>query len=257
LKNWALLLVVYFLLFPSISEARVFSFKDTWVSAYLRGTGGYSSVGNNAYDDTSGTATAFQNKDGAKYNFSGEIGFAFQFGSRLAARLGVEGIESKSTEANSQYLDVKSSVLAVSPDLTLEFSILNSDKSKLYIFAGAGYANTTVINEYAMATGQSQYPGAPATYKETWKGTAISYSAGAGAETFVLDNVTMSFELGYRMLDVTDFTYGAAVTGIRGAATSNLTSGGKVKNNNGDAVDINLGGLFAGVIFKFYIPPLN
>lgn len=243
-------------------QARVFSFNDAWVSAYFRGTGGVSKVGDNAYEHTSGSLTAFE--DEVDYNFSGEIGFAFQMSEFMAFRIGAEGLQTKgitvtgtNAAGTTDYMDIESKSVVFNPNATLEYSFLNTGTSRLFLFAGAGYSDVKVTNDYALtAAGQALY-GAPASYKETWSSMVLNYNVGVGYEVFALDNVTFSIDTGWRFFKVSDFEYDSATTVVRGGASQSVAAGASVTDNLGNDIELDLGGVFVGVAFKFYIPPLN
>lgn len=248
---------------PSAAQARIFNFKDTWVSAYVRGTGGMSQVEDDLYAKTSGTDTRF-NRD-VDYNFSGEIGFAFQLGHQAVFRLGVEGLQTKNIEVtgrrssdSEKYMTVETTAAALSPNAVVEVGVYNTGTSRAFVFGGAGYSMVKVGHDYTLeAAATTDYAGSITPYKETWVGNAISYQVGAGWESFIFDNVTFSVEAGWRQLKVKDLTYDSNTTVIRGGSGSAVTSGSDVRDNNGNLVTLDLGGYFVGVMFKFYIPPLN
>jgi opacity protein-like surface antigen len=246
------------------AEARVFSYQTNWIAAYVRGTAGQSSV--DAVGDTSGTETTFGG-DEVPYNFGGELGFSFLLGEKLAVRFGIEGLQAKNFSSSGnrstdgvKLMDVTSKVTAFSPVLTAEWYFKTMENSRAFWFAGAGYTTVKVANDYnTTVIGNADFNGGtpiPA-YTENWYADTISYNAGIGYEMYVLDNVTMSFEAGYRMMDVTKFNYGANSKAIRGTAATNVTKGSVVKDNGGKNAGLDLGGPFAAFSIKFYIPPLN
>lgn len=245
--------------------ARVFSYNDNWFTTYLRGTGGLSHVGENAYDDTTGSNTQFN--DEVMYNFSGELGLAFQFGEAVTLRIGAEGLQAKNIKANgvlasnpNNYIDVDSRVLSFSPTLTVEYNYAAVGYARLYVLAATGYSTVNVTNENTLNSGAATYYSYAGVnpYKETWAGDpTFSYQAGTGIEYFAFDNVTMSLDVGWRILHVKEFEYKDTMTVIRGAASTNVTKGAIVRDNGGHPVDLDLGGFFVGVMFKFYIPPLR
>ncbi|MCB0349919.1 MAG: hypothetical protein KDD38_01975 [Bdellovibrionales bacterium] len=261
MQNLRVLLLVGLVCITSSANARVFSFKDSWVSAYFRGTGGVSKVADNAYEHTSGSDTQFE--DDVDYNFSGEIGFAFLLGESLSFRAGVEGLQTKSiiatgtNGATTDYMDVDSKSVAFNPNVSLEFGFLNTGTSRAYVFAGAGYANVKVTNAYSLTTAGAAYYTAPATFKETWAATVLNYNVGAGYEMFILDNVTFSIDGGWRFFKASGFEYDSATTAIRGAGAGAVASGATVTDNLGNKPELDLGGAYVGIMFKFYIPPLN
>lgn len=247
------------------SAARVFSYKDSWFTTYLRGSAGLSHLGDNAYDDTTGNNTKFDEE--VTYNFSGELGLALQFSEEMVLRFGVEGLQAKNRDAKgvvasnpSNYIEVESSVLSFSPIVTAEYNYITLVNTRFYVLAGAGYSTIKVSNENTLSSGAATaYSYVDANpYKEAWVGKpTFSYHGGLGMEYFVFDNVTMSLDLGWRILHVEEFEYQDTITVIRGSSSTSVTKGATVRDNRGQTVDLDMGGLFVGLMFKFYIPQLR
>jgi len=252
-----------FVLATTLAEARVFSFQDNWVAPYLRGTGGMSNIARDAYRNTSGTLTDFGNAS-VDYNFTAEFGFSFVFSDQFLLRLGVEGVKTQTiaatgnaTGTTTNHMNIDSRISGMQPVANAEFSFPVKDNKRYFIFVGAGWGDFKVANEYAITTdGQTDYGSVP-SYKEVWQGDAISYQLGAGFEMHALDNVTLSVEAGYRMMNISDWTYADTLQVIRGGAATNIAKGAKVTNNSGTAIELDLSGAFIGFMFRFYIPPLN
>jgi hypothetical protein len=247
------------------TQARVFSFQDNWVSAYLRGTGGPSQVGDSAYADTSGDLTSFDGSE-PDFNFSGELGFAFMLGDKFALRIGIEGLRSKGVEAtgnsvllSSKHMDVESVVSSFNTLLTAEYEFAERDGLRYFWFGGGGYGKAKVTNDYT-TTGVAiaEYGGGtPTSYKEAWYQNVMTYHFGVGMETYMLDNVTFNLEAGYRYMPINKFYSEDSQTVLRGGAPSSVSKGATVMDNNGSQVELDMSGFFVGVAFRFYIPPLD
>jgi hypothetical protein len=247
------------------ARARVFSFQDNWVAAYLRGTAGQSSVGDSATEDTSGNLTNVIEND-VDYNFSGEIGFSFLLGDTSALRVGVEGLQTRGVSAignstsvgSPKHMDIESKATVFSPVVALEWSFAGKDNTRYFAFGGAGYSQVKVSNDYTLnALAGADYGTAVTAYKDAWYANVLAYHVGVGMENYLLDNVTLSLEAGYRLLDVSEFSYQDSGSVLRGGAMTAVTKGGTVTDNTGAKVDMDLGGVFVGLMFRFYIPPLH
>ncbi len=227
------------------------------------GTGGTTTQSGEAYNGTSGSDTGFVDK--VKYDFSGEFGFTFLLGEKVAMRIGVEGVQSKSITAlgnsygsGTNYLSVVSGSTVFNPNLTFESAFANSGTSRYFGFIGGGYASAKVNNSYTMtAAGQTQYASTPATFGDEWQGTAISADAGLGAEYFIFDNVTISLVGGYRYMNFSTLTYVKAGSAFHNGTYQTVTAGENVTDTFGKAVHVDMSGYFGGMMLRFFIPPLN
>lgn len=238
------------------AHARVFNFNDMGVAAYFRATGAYGNLGQDAFKHSSGDQTIFQTKDSPVYNYSGEIGVAISMGDRLAARLGIEGFQSRQIEApgfsslGTHLMTVDSKVAAVIPSLTFEIIMTKGDITRSYFFAGAGYANIRATNTYTMTVDGTALYGGVQDYKEAVESTAIMSHYGVGFEFLFSKNATMALEAGYRTLSSGRMTHRDSVTTVNGA----ISSGATAEKNNGSSRSLDLGGPFAGLTLRFYIP---
>ena len=105
------------------------------------------------------------------------------------------------------------------------------------------------------STGLTQY-GASGNFTEKWSGDTISYVAGLGAEYHAFNNTTFAIEAGYRYMQFDEFKYASAGSAVRGSSVTTVNSGDIVTDNGGGRVSINMSGLFAGVVFRFYVPSM-
>lgn len=257
-------LLVAIWIWAAVAHARVFSFSDSWMVAYLRGTGGMSNISDDAYAHSTGSNTTFDRE--VEYNFSGEIGLSLLMGEKLSVRFGVEGLKGQEVKTRgtlitdpNDTIDIESSVLAFSPVATIEYSYLNLGAMRLYGFAGLGYSTVTVTTEHTLSADSKTYYAHPAnTYKETWEGDpTISYQLGTGFEYFTMDNVTISMDVGWRFFHVKEFSYKESATVIRGSTAVDVGRGDTVRDDGGHIIDLDMGGLFVGLMFKFYIPHMD
>lgn len=255
--------IVLFIIVADFAEARVFSFTNSWVAGHIRGTGGLSSVSNDAYETTSGSSTRFRNRDSVDYNFSGEAGFTFVLSDKIELQVGLEGIQSKNNKAKgysaggSQLMSVDSKVTVFNPTLRVGYIFKTVENSRLSTYLGVGYATVKVANDYSLTSaGTTQYGGS-ATFKESWYTNTISYDLGASWEFFLFDNSTLTLSGGWRILNATNFTVEHDSAAIRGSTSTNITKGTDVTDNTGKDVSLDMGGAYVGVTFRFYIPPLD
>src|SRR4051812_16744114 len=111
----------------TLAQARVFDYKDSSLAAFLRATGGLSSIAQTPFKESSGSNTTV---DGTtKYQYSGELGFALGLGSDARIRLGAELIQHRpvsdaagTNPAGTERFKLDSSVSVFNPNLTLEYA---------------------------------------------------------------------------------------------------------------------------------------
>ena len=248
-----LLLLILFVSYSA--QARVFDFSTATVAPYFRGTGGMNPLGQDAFIHGSGVGTSIKSK--SNYNFSGELGFSFNLNDRLNLRLGAELISAipvsnakgVNSTSGAERFSLNSNVTAFNPNVAIEVLNLYTPTFRFFSTVGLGYATADLNNSYTMtATGTSEL--GVASFDEKATGSSISYSGGAGFETLFADNVTMSMELGYRHLQFQKLTHTGAVKTI---AQGNVEKGDAVKNPDGSARRIDLGGAYVGITFRFYM----
>lgn len=238
------------------ASARVFNYKETGLAAYIRGTGGLSSVGQEAFIHSSGAQT--NSVDGrSNYDYSGELGFMFGFGPDFHLRLGAELIqhrpvsEASGTDTSGTSLfTLNSSVTVFNPNVSFEYAFKTFGDSRFYFLGGVGLADVTIDNAYTMTSpGTSDY--SVNDFTEKLSGSGISEHLGVGFETLFTDNVTISFDAGYRYLKVNKFKYKSDVKSI--LVPGGAKAGDQALNDDGSARQLDLGGLLLGVTFKFYL----
>lgn len=232
------------------SQARVFDFKSEILGSYFRGTGGLSLVDEDAYANSS---DSLQFNDGADYNFSGEIGFLFNFRPTLSFRLGFEVLKTNSVEAikatnsaGTEMYKVTSSVLVLNPIATMEIHIPITNQTRFTGFLGTGLSGVTVDNEY------TQVGGSLPDFEEKMEGSLISYHTGVGFETLFVDTVTIMAELGYRYMPISELKYKHDVAQILSQPGS-AVKGATVLNDDSSKRSLDMSGFFIGLGCRFYI----
>jgi len=256
-KNWlgplGLLGLLIFLV--GQVQARKFDFKDENISSYFRGGAGQSLIGKKPYESSSGATTRIDT--GASLNLGGEFGFSFGLGP-MAIRLGVElwqpQVPSKivgTNVAGTQLFDLRSKILAFIPRLTIEYTLSKSSSTRWYIFVGGGLATVKVEQEYIFSTDGLSEGGFldNGNYKERISKTTTVLDAGFGHEFLMVDNVTFFFDGGYKFFPVKELAHEKTVTTINGA----VVPGDIWKDNDGENITLDLGGVFASIGFRFYI----
>lgn len=234
------------------ADAKMFSFNNQNVAAYVRGGAGMSRLHQDAFANSSGNFEF--SDDEVAYNFSGELGFQYTIGS-LAFRLGVEAIRPKELDISAQtsagvdMFTVSSSVFAYAPMITMEYVLTTWGGTRFYGFAGGGYSTVTFNNKYVVTPVAQGTLSVGPTYTEKGLATAMPIIAGTGFETLFTDNVTFSLDVGYRHMVVTKFKHQAAGAIIGGT----VAKGDPINNMDGDARTLDLGGAMINASFKFYM----
>ena len=244
-----------FVAISTSAEARVFSFASEYLGAYFGGSGSLSSLGQDAFANSSGGATVSGEND---ILLTAELGFLMRFQQAMTLRISAEVYspwnQDDITGKNSSGQEVfalDSSVFVFNPRAILEVTITPMAQSRLYWFGGVGLATVTLENTYTMTTqGTSDY--GLSTFTEKGSQSGLSYELGVGYEYLFVDTTTMSIDLGYRMLSVTGFEADSDFTSFQGS----VTEGTKLLNTDGSERSLSLGGIFVGVTFRFYFGEL-
>lgn len=250
-KFWPALSLLVIL--PLTAQARVFSFKDSNLAAYLRGTGGFSEVEQDPFIHSSGVGTSVEAK--TDYSYSGEIGMLFGMGESVRVRLGVELIQhfpikdaTGTNASGTERFQLESSTTVFNPNVAFEMTYAAAGNTRYFFELGAGYADVTVENRYTMAATSDLGIG---DYNE--KLTALGYSGtfAFGLETLFVDNTTFSLVAGYRYLPVPELKYkGDAITA---QSPSGVAKGDVAKNHDGSNRSLDLSGIFVGLSLRFYL----
>lgn len=239
-------------LLAASAEARVFDFKNEKFAAYVGGTFGRSNAGDGAYALASGYGTQFDKSVQSASSAEGGIVFV---GTRFTFKFGVEylmprdqvGITGTDQNGNTLFtLDAKMS--AFIPQFDLEYMFLVRNTSHGYIGAGWGAGTVSISNEYHMTAAGTSALGV-GDYKEMASGWGAMAQAYLGWEFLFSDVVTCAAHVGYRYLHAQAFTATQDATAISG----NETNGQEIHNMDGSNRAVDLGGVFAGVGFRFYL----
>jgi opacity protein-like surface antigen len=203
MKFW--LVIVLFL--PTIASARVFSYQEAKLAAYIRGSGGLSQVRQDPFGASSGGDVGVA--DDYQFEYGGELGFSYAFTEQVHMRLGAELIRhgpvsgTKGTNSSgTEYFSLDSSVVVFNPNLTLEYVYSTYGNLRFYALGGVGLADVTVDNKYTMTSSGSTALSV-SDFTEKLHSSAYSAHAGIGLESLFTDNVTFSFEVDYRYLPIT------------------------------------------------------
>jgi hypothetical protein len=235
------------------AEARVFNYKDAPVAAYVRGTGGFSQLAQDTFANEEGAGTSVETS--TKYNYGAELGFAFALGATTHLRVGAEIIQEnpvndKGNDKNGiERYTLNSTVFIFNPNIALEHVWSTNGPLRYYWVLGAGYANVTAANDYKLTDAGTSNLGGVTDFKESMSAYALSGQFAMGLETLFTDNVTVMVDAGYRYLPVRELKYSSDVTNFMGAQKK----GDPVLNADGSKRTMNLGGLFVGLAFRFYL----
>lgn len=222
------------------------------VAPYVRGSIGYSQLQDAAFADSSGPNTVI---DGSvPWNYSGELGLALGITDNVFLRFGAEllsagnGDITGSSSAGAQWFKLDSKVFVFNPNIGVEYIYSATGNWRFFTALSVGMAQVTLENRYTMTTA-----GAAAlvpSYNEKADATAYGGWVSSGMEALFTDNVTFMLDFGYRYLPIKEMKHkGNATTIAQGA----VVKGNILKNSDGSARELDLGGFFASLSFRFYI----
>lgn len=234
------------------AEARRFDFKSEKFATYFRGSYGYSNVGRSPYGFSSGADVSVDKT--ITSNLSGEFGLLFS-GQKVNFRVGAEIL------MPSEYSDIKgrgssgdelfqlnSKVIAFVPMGNLEFLAYQTPVSRVLFGLGGGMALVALSNTYTMSSAGAAALGI-SDHSEKAKAEVFAWQTYLGYEHHFTDTVTAVFDLGYRHIPVKELKSTKTTTALSGGQTE----GQKIVNMDGGNRSIDLGGVFAGLAFRFYI----
>lgn len=233
--------------------ARVFNLATETKAVYLKGNVGLSNLGEDAYINSSGSSTVFNAQP--KYNYGGEVGIVF-VGKDAGGNLGVEFFSAQKQSAISgtnsggtELMTVDSNITAMIAKGGLIYNYKTIGNFRLYSGLTLGYALVQMQNDYTLnGVGQGMY--GISSFNELGKSSAIMGDVTTGMEFPFADTGTMFLELGYRYFTVSNLQNEKAGTGFSGA----VTTGTDVTNADGSKRTLDLGGVFTGIGFRFYLP---
>lgn len=247
--------LLYALALSGPAQARVFNWKEATLAAYVRGTGGTSALGKNAFAASLGTGESVDATSALSYG--GEIGAFFAFTPSVHVRIGAELLQSRSVgqapgvnASGTELYRLNSTVSAFNPNVTLEFSRSSVGILRYFGYLGAGYATASVQNQFTMTAAGTSADGVN-DFNEVMAGHAISGALGAGAEILFTDNATCVLDIGYRYMRFSNLKYTGDATTINPSA--GVQKGDAVLGTDGQPRVLDLSGVTVGVAFRFYL----
>ncbi len=247
-------LLLFFLFLTSNAWAKKLNLKNTYNGAYFKGGGTISNMGADAFKDSSGTSTTFA--DEIAYNYSAEVGFLFA-GESLSFHAAYMFISQEKSEnlsgtnaAGAELMTLTSRVFASALKGGFEVYFGGTDFYRFLVGVSAGLANANLENEYTVtAAGQALYSVAAAISEGAAKDMTIHGDVTAGFEVAFVDNTTFLIELGYRYFPLSDWEVDRAYTNFSG---SSFVIGDTLVNDNGNSREVDLGGIFMNLGFRFF-----
>lgn len=251
MKNLKWILILSFLSFSSLSNARVFDFSKEFFAAYIRGSYGPSTVAQNAFANSSGTSVSFDQT--ADVNYSGEFGFLFSM-NKLSLRIGGEYLFAKqlsavngTNTAGTSLYTLKSQVNMLTPTITLEVPIKQGPGWKWLFGLGYGFAFASLSNQYTFTTtGKTQF--GLSDFEETASTQVQVYNAMTSFEFLMTDIATLMLDVGYRYIPIGKWSSNQAYTNFQGSISNTDT----LKNTDGTNRSTDFSGAFAGLSLRFY-----
>jgi hypothetical protein len=251
MKLFGLLLIA---LWSATAGARVFSFKDSNFGVMLRGTGGMSNLGDDAFGKSSGQDTTTD--DQSKYQYGGEIAAVMGVGEKANFRLGAEIVRHHPVKghgknsSDAELFELESKTFVFNPNVAVEIIFDQGESTRWYGQLGVGYAMVDVENRYAM-TAQGAGELGVGDFGEKLSGTGLAYIIGVGLETSALNNATLSLEAGYRYLKISELKHTGDVNNI--VSPSGVAKGAAATNHDGSKRELDLSGAFVGAALRFYL----
>lgn len=236
----------------STASAKVFDFKSAGFGTFFRGEYGLSQRGDASFADSSGTSVFFDTSRSS--NAGGEFGLlwadertTFRISAEVLIPKRLSGV-SGSSSSGTKYYDLDSKVTVFIPQANLEFIVMAMPESRILYSIGGGVAWATTQNIYKFTpAGTAQFAGL-ADHTETGKGQGLDIQTSVAYEFEFADHATLIADLGYRYLRINELKSSEDVTTFSGT----YHAGDTLKNNNGGDRSLDLGGVFAGLGFRFY-----
>lgn len=233
------------------AQARVFDFGEDGFAPYIGAHYFMFNNGSSGFDASSGVDTEFDQslKSALSYEFGFAYGFRkfrFLFGFQFL-RPSLLEVTGSDAGGVAQYT-LTHDLSAFIPRVGLEISIKQWKENRFYFEALYGSATVTASNTYAFtAAGTGSF--GLADFKEEVRGTAPMMQAGVGFETLAFDSTTLHLSLGYRNFVVSSLKHNMNSTGFQGA----VAEGDPATNNDGADRSLDLNGLYASVLFRFWL----
>lgn len=236
----------------SIAEARVFNFKDEHFAIYVGGTFGNSNAGDGAYSLSSGNGVSFDKK--VQSTSSAEAGLLISL-DQVNFKLGVDYVMPRELQAitgtdasGTKLFSLDSKVAAFVFGGGIELLPFRRPWHRALIGFTYGYAMASLTNRYTMTPAGSTALGV-GDFSEEATGNGVMLQGYLGWEANFTDVWTITIHAGYRELLIPAFKSTKATTAISG----NQSEGQDIRNMDGTVRSMNLGGVFAGINFRFYL----
>lgn len=246
------ILFILFLFAITPAHARVFNIGEASFAAYFSGNVGTSNVKKDTYDKSSGSQTVFS--DESSFNWGGELGISFptQF---YTIRLGLQAISPYSPDgikgknaAGTELMSVDSSAYGFFPVAHLEYYVMSDSIGRVYISVGGGYGKISMKNTYSLTVDGDAAYSTPNNFSVSASQKTYLLDLGVGYEMSFVQATTISFDFGYRYSVARKLKYDSDGEDFSGTHAE----GDQVLNSDGKSKILDLGGVFAGLSFRFY-----
>lgn len=243
-----------FLIFSVNSEARVFNINEASFGTYFKGSYGISNTKKDAFKGSSGASTT-SFSEAADFNWGGELGFFFpnpNFNVRLGLTIIAPNVSSENSGTNAggtSLMNVDSSVYGFFPTVHLEYFVASNSWGRTYVSFGGGYGKVSMKNSYNLTSdGNTAYPTVSDEFTERASQYATIMELAVGYEMSFVQTVTVAFDFGYRYSTADSLKYEGTGDDFLGGHND----GDDVVNSDGNKRSLDLGGVFAGLSFRFY-----
>lgn len=234
------------------AQARVFNLNNENFAAYVRGTYG-PTFENTLNSQSSGNNVSLDSKH--LYNLSGEFGFIYA-SPWVNVRFGLEVLKPRDIEnetgrnaSGTELYSMTSEVSVMIPKFALEMNVYHLDTARVYVSAGAGYANLAARNSYTMTSAGTSAFGMTEFYEDL-RGGAMAFEGTVAYERLLTDSTTFVLEGGYRNMRFNDIKHNRDVTTISQGA---VVKGDQAKTMDGSPRALNLSNWYAGLALRFWI----
>lgn len=237
--------------------ARKFDFKTEHLSTYLSLGLTYPNLDKKPFASSSGTDTVFAKQ----YNVISRtsIGFVLTFSQFINFNLGLgwiwSSVNTKGYNPTSTYtrFDLKSSLVALNPHLSLEVRLFRSQLQRFYIFFGGGWGRFYLTNKYDL-TEQGirdlNLTEGRNNYKERLKNNFISKHLGVAWESLFLDVVTIFLGVGFVHRPINQLIFQKSTSTL---FQGDVKAGDVAKTHTGEKRKFHLNSFFLQMGFRFYI----
>jgi hypothetical protein len=221
-------------------------------ATYLKAQYAPTNIKKSAFENASSHGEVYDSE--MTFLYGGEFGFLYK-NANVGMRFGLEVIRPPTTKANAAdaagtaLYALNSDVSVVIPKIGFEYKIKQWHESRLYVSANYGSANLGLTNAYTF-TAAGTTATSKSDYTEEGRGSATTYDGALGFETLLVDNTTISFEVGYRSLNFSVINHSRDADTI---AQNSVTKGTQMLNADGTARTLNFSGDFANIVLRFWV----